>query len=62
VGGEKVDFEPLPTDPTNPENPTDPYDPTRDLLIALIFIVVGFGATVLLVFTLKKPKNKTKEE
>lgn len=53
VGGEKVDFEPL---------PTDPYDPTRDLLIALIFIVVGFGATVLLVFTLKKPKNKTKEE
>lgn len=62
VGGEKVDFEPLPTNPTNPENPTDPYDPTRDLLIALIFIVVGFGATVLLVFTLKKPKNKTKEE
>ena len=60
VGGEKVDFEPLPTNPTNPENPTDPYDPTRDLLIALIFIVVGFGATVLLVFTLKKPKNKTK--
>lgn len=62
VGGEKVDFEPLPTNPTNPENPTDPTDPTRDLLIALIFIVVGFGATVLLVFTLKKPKNKTKEE
>lgn len=61
VGGEKIDLKPVPVDPTDPEDPS-PYDPTQDLLIALIFIVIGFGATVLLVYTLRKPKNKTKEE
>lgn len=60
----KLDFEPYNglTDEFELFVGGEKVDSTRDLLIALIFIVVGFGATVLLVFTLKKPKNKTKEE